>query len=438
MRRRVGLIAGGLAAALLLAPVCPGLAEPAADMPDVKAPVVFLLDLGTGTVLFDRRSEAAIEPGVLVQLAVAAVADDALRHGEVTPDTVYRISDDAWRRGGAPSRGPSLQAVPRSRISVGDLLRGLAVDNAVDAAITLAVGVAGSEDAYVARMNRLAATLGLRRTTFVSVTGARDQHQTTTARDLAALARHLIDDPATYARYAGSAMVWNRLRQRNHNRVLDAAPGTDGLAEVQTGAGWALVASARRGERRLLLVLYGEPTQAAATLEGAGLLEWGFSAFEVRHLFAAGQTVGDAQVFGGERPSVRLAVGSPVTMMVRHGASEVRAEVVYQGPVQAPVLTGTPVGVLRLRSTVSVPEPPREGAARAASPAKTVQAGAAASEARPSGASPAALSSSTPLVTLEVPVAAAEDVGTGTLVQRALGATIELGVGLVRAAPVLR
>jgi D-alanyl-D-alanine carboxypeptidase (penicillin-binding protein 5/6) len=213
-----------------------------------------------------------------------------------------------------------------------------------------------------------------------------------TARELAALARHIIQAyPDYYRDYGETEFTWNRIRQYNRNPLLRMNVGADGLKTGYTKeSGYGLVGSATQSGMRLIVVVMGLKSEKERSDEARKLLDWGFRGFESRPLFAEGQTIGEAKVFGGERGRVPLVGPGVVRLMVPRGVNDkIIARVVYTGPVPAPVAKGQPIGKLKIWRGDNV--------------------------------------------ALEVPLQAAEPVGPGNLSQRAFDAVTELVIGLFRA-----
>ncbi|MGV2978836.1 D-alanyl-D-alanine carboxypeptidase family protein [Camelimonas sp. ID_303_24] len=353
-RALVGVVA--LLPATLALPVAPAAAqhgrEAAAKTPagfETEAAQAILIDDATGSVLFDKAVDAPFAPASMVKIMTAALVFEALSAGKVTPDTMFRVSEHAWRTGGGPSGGSAMFAILNSEVRVGDLLRGMLVQAGNDAAIVLAEGIAGSEPAFVARMTAKAKELGLIRTSFTNASGLPDPGQMTTARDMARLSRHVIATwPELYRVFSEPEFTWNKIRQRNRNPLVQAVNGADGL---QTGytkdGGFALAGSVVQNGQRLVFVLTGLKTAAARSDEARKLVEWAYRTFEARKLFEAGATVGEASVFGGASGSVALAARAPVSVLVRReGEDKLTAQIVYTGPVQAPVAAGAEIGRL--------------------------------------------------------------------------------------------
>lgn len=315
------------------------------------APFAVLVDAASGAVLFDKHADDLVAPASTAKIMTAEIVFDRLAAGRLKLDDTLPISEHAWRTGGAPSGGSTMFAALNSRIRVEDLVRGLVVVSGNDAAIALAEGIAGTEEAFAALMNERAATLGMTRSHFSNPWGRGDPAQKVTAREMAMLARHLIATYPTYYRYFGERdFLWNRIRQQNRNPLLALPIGADGLKTGDIAdSGFGLVGSAVQGDRRLIVVVNGSRTAKDRAVEAEKLLRWGFGAFESRALFEAGATVGHARVFGGESMTVPLeAAGAVAVLQPRDGAEPLTGRIVYEGPLPAPVERGQLVAHLKL------------------------------------------------------------------------------------------
>ncbi|MGQ3674010.1 D-alanyl-D-alanine carboxypeptidase family protein [Xanthobacter sp. TB0139] len=318
---------------------------------DVSAPIALLVDENTGSVLFEKDAEKSAPPGYLAKVMTATIVFQALKDGRISLDTPFIVSVDAWRRGGGPARKAAMFAEVNKPVRVEDLLAGALVVSGNDAALTLAEGLAGSEEAFVQRMNEVARTLGMEHTHFFNATGYDTPEQLSTARDMAILARHVISAyPAFYPFFSRGEIHWNRIRQRNRNPLMRADIGADGLqAGWVEGGGYNLLGSAQRNGRRLIVVVLGAEDERMALSDARGLLEWGFDSFTVQQIFPAGARIGVAQVFGGRENGVPLAAqGSVHVLAARHGRKDISARVIYVGPVRAPVVKGQQVARLEI------------------------------------------------------------------------------------------
>ena len=384
--RRFGIMSLA-ATGLLLAPMA---IAPAAT-PQISAPHVILVEAETGTVLFQRKADDLVAPASLAKLMTVEVVFDQLQLGNFKLDDQFVISENAWRKGGAPSGGSTMYAAIHSRVSVGDLLRGTIIQSGNDASIALAEGIAGNEVAFARMMNDRARELGLTKSYFTNSTGLPDPQMRVTARELVLLTRHIITTyPEHYRLYGEREFTWNKIRQLNRNPLLPMDIGADGLKTGFTNeAGYNLVGSAVQNGLRLIVVVTGLKTAKDRADEAKKLLDWGFKDFDTRLLFAEGQTVAEAKVYGGAQGSVPLVANAPVKLMVPRGTSDrITAKMVYTGPVQAPVREGQPIGNLQIwRGDAKV---------------------------------------------LEVPLKASESVGVGSIPQRAFDAVADLVINLFR------
>ncbi len=316
-----------------------------------KAPRAILIDADSGSILFEKNADELMAPSSLAKLMTAEVVFNEIKQGRLALDQEFIVSEYAWRHGGAPSHTSSMFAPIHSKVDVKDLLYGLIIQSGNDAAIALAEGVAGTEQKFAAMMTRRARELGLTRSVFTNATGLPDPPLVVTARELGILARHIIKTyPEFYPIYGEKEFTWNKIRQQNRNPLLTMSIGADGMKTGFTEeGGYGLVGSAVQNGQRLILVINGLESAAERANEGRRLLEWGFKAFEQRYLFAEGQTIGDAKVFGGAHWSVPLQAPGGVNLLVPKGSNErITARIVYSGPVRAPVQEGQAIGALKV------------------------------------------------------------------------------------------
>lgn len=245
-----------------------------------KAPFALLVDYNTGAVLFEKNADALMAPASTTKILTAEIVFREIAEGRLKLGDRMPISARAAREGDAESGGSSMFAQANSEVSVEDLLRGLLVASGNDAAIALAEGVAGSEDAFVARMNKRARELGMSRSHFANAWGNGSGGQKVTARDMARLAAHVIRTyPQFYPYFGQSEFTWNGIRQLNRNPLLSMGLGADGLKTGHlAGSGFGLVGSAVQNGRRLILVLNGTRSEAERASEARKLMESGFRA----------------------------------------------------------------------------------------------------------------------------------------------------------------
>ena len=319
---------------------------------DGDAPTAILIEASSGSVLFEKNADELRAPSSMMKLMTAEVVFNAIKKGEVKLTDEYRISENAWRRGGAPSGGSTMFAAINSKVSVDDLLHGAIIQSGNDACIALAEAMAGNERIFAADfMTKRARELGLTKSTFANSNGLPDPGNKMTVRELARLARHVIlTYPDFYKLFGEREFTWNKIRQQNRNALLNSLEGADGLKSgYSKDGGYGMVGSAMQNGMRLIVVVNGLDDPDDRVSEAKKLLEWGFRNFEARTLFAAQQPVGYAKVFGGASRSVQLASPEPVKVMVqKNGSDKLIARIVYNGPVRAPIEPGQPIGVVKV------------------------------------------------------------------------------------------
>ena len=359
---------------------------------DADAPTAILIEAGSGSVLFEKNADELRAPSSMMQLMTAEVVFRAIAQGEVKLTDQYHVSENAWRKGGAPAGGPTMFAAIHSRIPVDDLLHGAIVQNGNDACMILAEGIAGNERIFADMMTKRARELGLTRSIFANSNGLPDPGNRMTVRELAKLARHVIQTyPDFYKFFGEREFTWNKIRQQSRNPLLTSLEGADGLKTGYTKeGGYGMVGSAVQNGMRLVVVVNGLDDPDDRVSEAKKLLEWGFRNFEARTLFAAEQPVGYAKVFGGDSRSVKLASQEPIKVMVqKNGSDKLIARVVYNGPVRAPIEQGQRVGFVKVWRGANI--------------------------------------------AVEAPVYAAESVGAGSTMRRAIDGASELVIGMFRA-----
>src|SRR5215475_12321673 len=251
------LVAGALAlgAAFAANPV-PG---PKKDEFQTKAPRAILIDGDSGSILFEKNADELMAPSSLAKLMTAEIVFNLLRQEKITMDTEYIVSEYAWRHGGAPSHTSSMFAPIHSKVAVKDLLYGAIIQSGNDACITLAEGIAGSEQKFAEMMTKRARELGLTKAFFANATGLPDPTMVVPVRELAMLARHIIKTyPEFYSIYGEKEFTWNKIRQQNRNPLLAMGIGADGMKTGFTAeGGYGLVGSAVQNGLRLLVVVNG-------------------------------------------------------------------------------------------------------------------------------------------------------------------------------------
>src|SRR6476661_8582011 len=304
---------------------------------DGDAPTAILIEASSGSVLFEKNADELRAPSSMMKLMTAEVVFHAIKQGEVKLTDEYRVSENAWRKGGAPAGGSTMFAAIHSKIPVEDLLRGAIIQSGNDSCMILAEGIAGNEKIFASDfMTKRARELGLTKSTFGNSNGLPDPGNKMTVRELARLARHIILTYQDFYKLFGEKeYTWNKIRQPNRNPLLNSMEGADGLKTGYTKeGGYGMVGSAVQNGTRLIVVINGLEDPDDRATEAKKMLEWGFRNFETRTLIAADQQVGYAKVFGGESRSVKLVAKTPVKVMVhKNGSDKLIARVVYSGPV---------------------------------------------------------------------------------------------------------
>lgn len=342
MRRRAAMVCLALAAAT--APVY-------AQTYQAQVGQAILVDDESGAILYQKEPDKLVPPASMAKLMTAEIVFRQLVQGKLKMEDEFVVSEIAWRRGGAMAGGSTMFAVVNSRVSIANLLRGLIVQSGNDAAIALAEGVAGSEAAFAKIMNARAKELGLTHTSYRNASGYADPEQMTTVRDLEKLASHIIATyPQFYPIFGERQFAWNKITQQNRNPLLTMDIGADGL---KTGnideSGFGLVGSAVQDGQRLIVALTGAKTARDRAEEARKLLLWGFRSFEPKELFAAGETVGAADVYGGAPASVQLVAGKAIKVLSpRGGADRLSAKIVYRSPLRPPLAKGQTIATLRV------------------------------------------------------------------------------------------
>ena len=323
-------------------------AQPAAPQaPSVIGKAWLLIDVTSGQVLLAERADERFEPASLTKLMTAYLVFAALNEKKLVPVQAVPVTERAWR---AP--GSRMFIEPKRPVTVDELVRGMIVQSGNDACIALAEAVAGSEEAFAQLMNREAARLGMKSSRFVNASGLPDPQHYSTARDLALLAIALIRDfPELYAQYYSMREYrYNNITQMNRNRLLWLDPNVDGVKTGYTeAAGYCLIASSKRGPRRMLSVLLGSTSEAVRAEESQKLLNWGYLFFDSVKLYEKNQTVRALEVYKGAAPGVKAGLVNDLYVSVPKGSADrLKVDLHSQQPLYAPIAAGQRLGTLRV------------------------------------------------------------------------------------------
>ncbi len=314
--------------------------------PPIAAKAYVLVDVLSGQTLVAQSADEPREPASLTKLMTAYLVFRALKDKQLTHSQMVTVSEKAWR-----AEGSRMFIDPKKAVSVDELLRGEIVQSGNDAAIALAEAVAGSEEAFVARMNQEAARLGMKNTRFVNVTGLPSPHQASTGADLARVAGAIIRDfPEYYPLYSLKEYRYNNITQPNRNRLLWTDPFVDGMKTGFTdAAGYCLIASAKRGPRRLLSVVLGASSDAARAIESQKLLNYGFQFYDTVQLYQTGQPVSALKVWKGATDSVAAGfVADQYVTLPKGQAPKLKLTLEAVEPLIAPVTLGQRVGAVKV------------------------------------------------------------------------------------------
>jgi len=377
--------------AMLLGQAGAGLAQPQSQLFETRAKQAVMIDAETGTILYSKEADKLIPPASLAKLMTMEVVFHALKVGRLSMEDKFAVSENAWKKGGAKAGGSTMFAKVKSQIRVEDLIKAVIIQSANDACITLAEGLAGTEENFATLMTERARQIGLTKSIFKNSNGLPAEGQLVTMRELAMLGRHIWQEYPEYYRFYGEReFTWNKITQPNRNPLLGMEIGADGMKTGFTDAsGYAIVGSVQRNGNRVFAAMSGMASEQERAEESRKLLEWGLRAFEKSKLFDAEEIIGEAQVFGGAKSGVALKAKGPISIFIPlTNTDRLVARIVYRGPLTAPVKEGTPVGVLKIWIGDNMSQ--------------------------------------------ETPLYAAETVELGTLQQRALDAVGELMVGWLR------
>ena len=317
------------------------------DAFETRAETTYLIDYELGGLLYAKNADKRFQPGNMAKLMTLAVVFDALRDDRLALEKTFTITEDAWRRGGAPSGGTTMFAELNSQVSVRDLIKGAIIHYANDACIALALGLAGTEQGFATLMNEHALEIGLRDSNFTNSTGYNDPNSYTTARDMAVLARYVIRNyPVYYQYFDNENFEWNGIFQSNRNSARNDAVGADGLfISFVEGEGYGLVTSAVKDDRRHVLVMTGFSSTETRAAELRRILSWSLRNFDQIIVFDEGISIAAARVFGGEQLYVDVAgEGAIRALLPRGGDVRLSARLIYDGPLRAPVRRGQYVG----------------------------------------------------------------------------------------------
>ncbi len=316
--------------------------------PQVAARAWLLMDTQSGQIVQGLAVDERVEPASLTKLMTAYVVFAALKEKRIALTQTVPVSERAWK-----ASGSRMFIEPRKPVTVEELIHGMIIQSGNDACVALAELVAGSEELFAQLMNKEAQRLGMKNTSFMNSTGLPDPKHFTTARDLATLAATLIRDfPEQYGKYYSMKEYrYNNITQQNRNRLLWLDPNVDGMKTGFTdNAGYCLIASAKRGSRRLLSVVLGTASDAMRAQESQKILNFGFQFYDSARLYEKGQTVSTIKVWKGSLSELNAGSlkGDITISLPRGSADKIKAEFVAMEPIVAPVSAGQRVGIVKV------------------------------------------------------------------------------------------
>ncbi len=319
------------------------IAAAVAPPPSLAVKAYLLTDFNSGTIIAAHKKDERIEPASLTKIMTAYVTFDAIQQGHLKLDQSLPVSEKAWK-----IEGSKMFIEPNKPVTVDELLHGMIIQSGNDASITLAEGVAGSEEQFAQMMNKQAAKLGMTGTNYMNATGLPDKAHFTTASDLAILANALIRDfPLEYRRlYSVKEYTYNKITQPNRNRLLWLDANVDGMKTGHTeSAGYCLISSSKRGDTRLISVLLGAVTEAMRASESQKLLNYGFQFYESTLVYKQSQTINTLRVFKGQDKTIAATVNKDFYLTLPKGDyAKVRASMISQQPLIAPIKAGQTIG----------------------------------------------------------------------------------------------
>jgi len=321
--------------------------DAAAQNKVTAAPYAYILDLSKDTVLLSKQASIPMPPASMSKLMTVYMVFDRLKRGSLSLDDEFPVSRKAWKKGGS-----KMFVKVGDKVSVADLLRGIIVQSGNDACIVVAEAIGGSEDTFAEMMTEKGKEIGLKDSIFTNATGWPDPRHRMSARDLAILAKRLINEfPELYKMFNEKTFTYNNIKQGNRNPLLYRNIGADGLKTGHTvAAGYGLASSAQRGDRRIVVVVNGLKSVRQRSQESFRLMEWAFKAFKPVSVFKKNETVTNADIWLGNSPNVPLVLDKDLRLTLpRALISEMKVTVKMKNPVAAPVQKGQRLGTLIIK-----------------------------------------------------------------------------------------
>ncbi len=318
---------------------------------ETKAKNLILMDYETGQVLTAKDAQRMIPPASMSKLMTIYMVFEKIKDGSLSLDDTFTVSENAWRKGGAASGSSTMFLSIGEKVRVEDLIKGMIIQSGNDACIVAAENLAGSEEDFAAEMNKKARALGLNNSSFANATGWPHPDQRMSVEDLAKLARRLISEfPEYYHIFSEKNFMHNNIRQGNRNPLLYSMPYADGLKTGHTEeAGFGLVGSAKKDNRRLISVMAGLKSNKERSEEAEKIMNWGFREFDNYTMLQPGTKVAELPVWFGDDQNVGLLVREKVRRTLqKNQVNKVKMTAVYDKPVQAPIKKGDQLGIVKI------------------------------------------------------------------------------------------
>ena len=320
--------------------------------PKINAKSWILIDATTGFVILESAADMRLPPASLAKMMTTYITSNEIKNGQLKPDELITISENAWRKGGARTGGSTMFLEPLSKVPVIDLMRGVIIQSGNDASIALAEHISGSEIAFSDVMNQQAEILGMTNSEFKNSSGLPEDGMYSTARDLSKIANAIIrDHPTSYKIYSEKYFEHNDIKQPNRNRLLWRDKSVDGLKTGKTTeAGYCLVASAERDGVRLISVVLGASDDETRSRESQRLLSYGFRYYDTQTLFKSGEIIeSSVKVWYGKEDFIDLTIKDNATITFPRGAEDnLKAKVSINDTLEAPISTGDELGTLEI------------------------------------------------------------------------------------------
>ncbi len=319
--------------------------------PQIKAKGYLLVDSETGRVLADDNADTQLAPASLTKMMTSYIIGSEIKEGNINSTDIVTVSETAWAKNFPDSSKMFIEV--GKEITVDDLNRGIIVQSGNDACVAMAEHIAGSESAFADVMNAYAVKLGMDHSQFRNSHGLPDPDHYTTPRDMAVLAKALINDvPEEYAIYSEKSFTFNGIKQYNRNGLLwDKSLNVDGIKTGHTNeAGYSLVSSATKGEMRLISVVMGADSERGRKVESKKLLNYGFRYFETVTLYDAGHKFADQPIWMADQDTIGLGIAEDILITIPRGQRKnLKSNVSLDKQLEAPIKKGQVVGKLILQ-----------------------------------------------------------------------------------------